>query len=100
MRFAPIHLSHFGYFSVPFLNPGSEVFDPQTNKDALQVFWRLRPNGSVASDPAYIEMIPYEEAAAVMASYRDTDIHGRTIYVVSMSKLFGKPRRLLWKKSM
>lgn len=79
-------------YLTPMTNPTSRVYEIASLKEALQTFKRLRPNGVILVDLAYIEMIPEEEARAILDQFKKTDTVGQAVMITSMSKLFGEPR--------
>lgn len=79
-------------YLTPMANPTSSVHDVDTLREMLQTFKRLRPNGIVLVDLAYIEMVPEEKARAILDQFLNTDTVGQAVMITSMSKLFGEPR--------
>lgn len=79
-------------YVTPMANPTSSVYKPESLKEVLQTFKRLRPNGIILVDLAYIEMIPEQEARAILDQFKKTDTVGQAVMITSMSKLFGEPR--------
>ncbi len=79
------------YVTIPN-NPTSTTYDLQSLRDSLSTFHSLRPNGVIVVDLAYIEMIPKEQAAALLSLFEKTDTLSQAIFAVSMSKNFGYPR--------
>lgn len=79
-------------YLTPMTNPTSRVYEIASLKEALQTFKRLRPNGVILVDLAYIEMIPEQEARAILDQFVKTDTVGQAVMITSMSKLFGEPR--------
>ncbi len=79
-------------YLTPMANPTSSVHDVDTLRETLQTFKRLRPNGVIIVDLAYIEMIPEDKARAILDQFVKTDTVGQAVMVTSMSKLFGEPR--------
>ena len=79
-------------YLTPMANPTSSVYEVNALKETLQTFKRLRPNGIILVDLAYIEMIPEEEACAILDQFKKTDTVEQAVMITSMSKLFGEPR--------
>lgn len=79
-------------YLTPMANPTSSVHDVDTLRETLQTFKRLRPNGVILVDLAYIEMIPDGDARAILEQFVHTDTVGQAVMITSMSKLFGEPR--------
>lgn len=79
------------YLTIPN-NPTSTTYDFQSLADSLSFFHSLRPNGVIVVDLAYIEMIPKEQASALLSLFEKTDTLSQAVFAVSMSKNFGYPK--------
>ncbi|MBI4064774.1 pyridoxal phosphate-dependent aminotransferase [Candidatus Gottesmanbacteria bacterium] len=79
------------YLTIPN-NPTSTTYELQSLADSLSSFHALRPNGVIVVDLAYIEMIPKEQASALLSLFEKTDTLSQAVFAVSMSKNFGFPR--------
>lgn len=67
------------------------MYDADTFKRSLTEFRRLRPNGVILVDLAYVEMVDTVKARSLAGVVKETGPEN-VITTVSMSKLFGDPR--------
>ncbi|OGG05078.1 hypothetical protein A2Z33_07405 [Candidatus Gottesmanbacteria bacterium RBG_16_52_11] len=88
----PVKQDYTVFYLTPMNNPTSTVYDPETLSETLTAFHKLRPNGYVIIDLAYIEMIDSGKAREIASVIRESPLSDKAVISVSMSKLFGDPR--------
>lgn len=79
-------------YLTPVNNPTSTTYDPEKFKSVMVEFHRLRPQGKIILDLAYVEMIPERKLGQLLACTSDQSLIGNIVVTTSMSKLFGEPR--------
>lgn len=79
-------------YLTPMTNPTSTIYDDKTLTETVQTFQRLRSEGYLLVDLAYIEMVDKERVKAMIRTLTTPETIDRVIMVTSMSKLFGDPR--------
>lgn len=78
------------FYLTPANNPTSTVYSGDALRMCMDTFRKLRPNGYILFDLAYIEMIDtYQASSLLHAAVNDPE---KSIIALSMSKIFGVPR--------